>query len=154
MTQQAGFFISIYQGGSGASARAEINQGELISYTAKADEQGIRDLLRHYATIAITANLSSSQKRDTLASDAARGLIAANDDVITIRGRIGIAEEQTGNALTRLDAQKTVATNAYNDLVGRDQFEAAALLQQLESQLQASFVLSSRISQLSLINFI
>jgi flagellar hook-associated protein 3 FlgL len=57
-------------------------------------------------------------------------------------------------AQARLDAEYTALGETYNERTARDPYEAATLLQQLESQLQASYLLTARISRLTLANYI
>jgi len=149
-----GFATSIYQGGAGNAPRAEISQGEIVAFAAKADEQAIRDVLRGLATIIVGAEQTPSADRDAALSEASGRLISASDGVTDIRARIGGAEERMRVASDRLGFEDLALTEAYNSKTARDPFEAASLLQQLESQLQATFVLTSRISQLSLVNYL
>lgn len=149
-----GYATNIYQGGAGNAPRTEISDGDIIAFSARADEQPIRDVIRGLATIAVGSEQAASTERDDVLLSAADRLFSANDGVINMRARIGVAEERMARASERLEFEHLALNEAYNNKTARDPFEAAALLQQLESQLQASFVLTSRMSQLSLVNFI
>ncbi|WDI31528.1 flagellin [Hyphococcus flavus] len=153
-TPGGGFDTNIYLGGSGDAARTEISDGELVSYSAKADEQPIRDLLRNLSTIVVAEENTGFVDRNTALSTAATGLIEAGNSVAEIRSRIGAAEERMVAAQTRLEAEHAALGETYNERTARDPYEAATLLQQLETQLQTSYLLTSRISQLSLSNYI
>ncbi len=149
-----GFATTIYQGGAGDAARVQISEGEVVSYSAKADEPAMRDLLRSLSSIVVASEQFPSTDRDTTLNTATIGLIEAANGVTAIQGRIGGAEERMQAALTSLDAESTALGTAYNDRVSRSPVEAAIRLQQLESQLESAFVLSARISQLTLVNFL
>ncbi|WP_428408787.1 flagellin [Hyphococcus sp.] len=149
-----GFATTIYTGGTGNAARTEIADGELVDYSAKADEQAVRDLLRHLATVVVADQQASFVDRDLALSTAAGGLIQADSDIVAIRSRIGAAEERIAAADSRLEAEATAYSLTYNEHTARDPYEAASLLQQIESQLQASYLVTSRISLLSLANFL
>ena len=69
-------------------------------------------------------------------------------------GRVGVAEERMATVQARNEASDVTLNLAYNKLAGRDQFEAAAELSQLESQLQISFLATARLANLSLVNFL
>lgn len=153
-TAGGGFETNIYVGGAGNAARTEISDGELISYSAKADEQPVRDLLRSFATLIVAEEETGFVDRDAALSTAASGLIEASDAVALIRARIGASEERMAAAQTRLDAEHTSLAETYNERTARDPYEAATLLQQLETQLQTSFTLTARISRLTLANFL
>lgn len=153
-TPGGGFETNIYLGGDGDAARTEISDGELVSYSAKADEQPVRDLLRSLSTLVVAEEQTGFVDRDAALSSAAGGLIEANDNMALIRSRIGAAEERMVTAQSLLDAEHTALGETYNDRTARDPYEAATLLQQLETQLQTSFTLTARISRLTLANYI
>ena len=149
-----GFATGFYNGGAGNAPSSEIGNGEIVNANAKADEQEIRDVLRELATIAVAGTAPETAKRDAILSQAGTGLINAGANLTEIRSRIGVVENRLQVGLDQLDVEQTVLNEHYNDLTAVDQFEAASRLQQLETQLAASFTISSRISQLSLVNFL
>ena len=149
-----GFATSIYQGGAGDLASLEIAPGETIVATARADEQGVRDLLRGFAVLAVAGAAAPSTARDSTLMAAGSRLVAGADGVLDIRTRIGVEQARVGDVTSRLDAEEPVLTEAYNALTSRDPFEAAARLQALETQIDASFVLTARAARLSLTNYL
>ncbi len=149
-----GFATNIYQGGAGEAPRVEVGEGEVIAYSAKADEAAARDLLRSLSTIVVASGKGPSVDRDTTLKAAAVKLVEAGNGITNIQARIGGAEGRMQLALTTLDAENTALGLAYNERVSRDPYEAAARLQQLESQLESAFILSARVSQLTLVNFL
>ncbi|WP_425409231.1 flagellin [Hyphococcus sp.] len=153
-TPGGGFDTNIYVGGAGNAARTEISDGELVNYSAKADEQPVRDLLRSLTSLIVAEEQTGFADRDAALSAAATGLIESSNGVAEIRSRIGAVEERMVAAQARLDAENTALGETYNERTARDPYEAATLLQQLESQLQTSFILTARISQLTLSNYI
>lgn len=68
-------------------------------------------------------------------------------DLGVIQGRIALEQNQ-------LEIEETVVTRTFNQLTARDQYEAAAELQELETNLEASYLLTARLNQLNLLNFI
>lgn len=149
-----GFATGIYQGGAGDAPSVEISDGDLVAYSAKADEPAVRDLFRSLATIVVAAEVSPSPDRTQILSNAGEGIIEAGIGLTEIRSRVGAAEGRMQAALDRLNAEEPILTAAFNEKTSVDSFETASRLQQLEAQLQTSFVLTARISQLSLANFI
>ena len=53
-----------------------------------------------------------------------------------------------------LENEQTLLNQAFIDLAGKDQFEAAAQLRELEANLEASYLLTTRLSNLSILNFL
>lgn len=149
-----GFATSIYQGGAGDLASLEIAPGEAVNGTARADEPGIRDLLRGFAVLAVAGAAAPSGARDATLLAAGARLVAGADGVLDIRTRIGVEQARVADVASRLDAEEPVLIEAYNALTSRDPFEAAARLQALEAQIDASYVLTARASRLSLANYL
>lgn len=148
-----GFATNIYTGGAGDAARAEITNGELVNYSARADEQPVRDLLRGLSTLVIANEQTTWPDRSQALTAAGAGMLQATNDVVAVRSRVGAAEERMAATEARLSAEATALGVAYNERASRDPYEAASLLQALEAQLEASYVVTSRISQLSLTNY-
>ncbi len=153
-TPGGGFETNVYLGGAGEAARTEISSGELINYSAKADEQPVRDLLRNLSSLVVASEQLAWPERSDALSAAGAGLIQAVNDITTMRARVGAAEERMVAADARLEAEATALSASYNELTAVDPFEAASRLQALETQLEASYVATSRISQLTFANFI
>ncbi len=148
-----GFATNIYQGGTNKVAPVEISPGVRIDVSATAADQPIRDLLRGLAGIAVQQSASFADAKSFL-EDSAATTIAADGDVTQLRGVIGVGEAQIAAAVTRYEAEEAILTSLFNDKTGRDQFEAASELQLLESQLEASYLLTARLARLSITNFI
>lgn len=72
----------------------------------------------------------------------------------SLRSDIGVTQQRIEYQLKTLDIEETIYTSAFNALTARDQYEAASALKQLESSLEASYMLTSRLSSLSLLNYL
>ncbi len=149
-----GFATNIYTGGAGAAARTEISDGELVNYSAKADEQPVRDLLRNLSSLVVANEQTTWPERSDALSAAGAGLIQAANDITSMRARVGAAEERMLAADTRLEAEAVALSTTYNERTGVDPFEAASRLQALETQLEASYIATSRISRLTFANYV
>ncbi|MEX6634476.1 flagellin [Hyphococcus lacteus] len=149
-----GFETNIYLGGDGNAPRTEISDGELVEYSAKANEQPVKDLLRSLSTLVIADESDAWPDREDALTKAGAGMIAASEDMVEVRARVGAAEERMVSAVSRLEAEATALGATYNERTARDPYEAASMLQQLESQLEASYLVTSRISQLSFVNYV
>jgi flagellar hook-associated protein 3 FlgL len=71
-----------------------------------------------------------------------------------VRADRGVIQEQIEVEKESLNVEETIFTIALNNLSARDQYEAATALKQLESTLEASYLLTSRLSSLSLLNYL
>jgi flagellar hook-associated protein 3 FlgL len=75
------------------------------------------------------------------------GLIALEVD-------LGISSSTLQTINDKNESERTAINTAFQNLFGRDQYEAAAELQLLQTQLEASYAITSRLSNLSLTNFL
>ena len=149
-----GFETSIYLGGFNDGPEVELFDGSRIQYSVRANDQSIKDLLRAYAELAITATRAPSPERDTLINDAATRLIGADALLVQTRASLGVAEERLGRSVEIYEAERTALADAYNEKTAVDETKVATELRQLENQIEAAFVLTARISSLSLTNFL
>lgn len=148
------FQSSIYTGGAGPAPTIEIARGERLQFTLRADDPSIKDLLRGLSLIAAAGAAPPSTLRDSALSSGAAAALAGDDALTLRRTEIGVAEQRAGEAARLLEEEEAVLTEAFNALTSRDPFEAASRLQSLEAQLNASLVITARLSQLTLANFL
>ena len=85
---------------------------------------------------------------------AAAQLREAQTELINTRADRGLVQEQIALDLDVLSSEEIILNNALSGIIGRDQFEAATELRELQTQLEASYLLTNRLSNLSLLNFI
>ncbi|MDP1556258.1 MAG: flagellin [Hyphomonas sp.] len=89
-----------------------------------------------------------------MVNTAAQALTSGLTALTNLRADRGVAQEQLTRQKESLDIEETIFTSAFNALTARDQYEAASALKQLESTLEASYLLTSRLSSLSLLNYL
>ncbi len=88
-----------------------------------------------------------------LQSAAAR-LSSGEAALTSLRSDRGVIQEQITNRQSALDLEETILTSHFNALTTRDQYEAASELRELEANLEASYLLTARLSNLTLLNFL
>ena len=127
------------------------------SDSVSAADPAITNLIKGFAVLSLAQsdqNFALIDNNPEILQNAAGGLLNAETEVTNLRASQGLKQEQIARAQTALDTEETILTRSFNALTGRDQFEAASELQQLETNLEASYLLTSRLSNLSLLNFI
>jgi flagellar hook-associated protein 3 FlgL len=149
-----GYATSIYRGGVGDLASLEVATGETVVGTARANELAIKDSLRGLSMLAVAGGAPPSAARDATLATAGATLLKGADGALDLMTRIGIEQQRTASARTRLESEEAALTEAYNALTARDPYEAASRLQAIEAQIEASYVATSRLSRLSLANFL
>lgn len=151
-----GFATSIYQGGDGEAPAVELAPGVRLQSAVKADAQPIKDMIRGFAVLASYETLpsGSAAERDALAKSAAELSLKAETKLTDLRATIGVAEARIAERKSEYQAEETALTKLFNSKVARDPYEAAAELQLYENQLEASYVITARLGNLSLANYL
>lgn len=120
-------------------------------------DPAITDLVKGLATLAIAKDNPDhavlAPPSDVL-SNGANQVLAATDLVINLQVTTGSKQEQIATRQQTLVSESTILTQSLSNLINKDQFEAATELRQYEAALEASYILTSRLSNLSLTNFI
>ncbi len=152
-----GFATNIYQGGANDAPASFLADGSKIKFPIRADNQTLRDTMRGLAIMAVTKDsghsIDSTQFKDifTQGTDA---ISRSTEAIIQLESRIGVSEGLIEKADEQQRAESLSLGTAINGLIGRDQFDAATELKQLEAQLEASYLVTSRLSNLRLTNFL
>ncbi|KCZ92215.1 flagellin [Hyphomonas johnsonii] len=117
----------------------------------------IINIVRGLTVMALSA---PSENLTLLAGDsptvhtAAETLSAGQTGLTNLRAEVGISQAGIARTKESLDLEETVLTANFNELTARDQYEAASELRELQSNLEASYLLTSRLANLSLLNFL
>lgn len=149
-------FGAFYQGDVPLSP-TPIAAGEMVDLSTTAMDQALRDTLAGFAMAALIdrgALAGDPLERGRLAQQAGQQLISTEDARTTLRARIGTVEAQIETARTRNSAELTALEVLRSDLGSVDPYEAATRLQTLQSQLESLYLVTSRVSRLSLTEFL
>ena len=152
-----GFATMGYAGDTGSVVTQRIGQQETMTLDGRADDAGLRKMLKSAAFAAVSDVMSVSlvqSVRAALVSEGGEALFTASDQVRQISARIGEDEARIEELSTMRAAQKTTFSMARNALVNADSFETATYLQSVQQQLELHFTATARMSRLSLVNFL
>ncbi len=149
---------------SGTPARetslARIDDNRLVAYGARADEDAFSTIIKQFA-ILTSATFDpagdNDQKRYTAMSDRVRSTLSNSESAKTIDrviGELAIAQNALGEADDRHISTDNMATNFLGQIETADLNEAATKILALQTQLQASYQVTSMLSNLSLANFL
>jgi flagellar hook-associated protein 3 FlgL len=131
--------------------------GEDVDLGVTAQDPALRDVLAAAALAALagTTPLGTTDldRTDTLRIAAERGL-AANDRLTQLRARIGTAESTIERAETRTSSRLAALELARSELTDVDPFAAATRAQEVQTQLEALYTLTARLSRLSLVEYL
>ena len=152
-----GFATMGYLGDTGAPLARRIDEGVTVDVPARADHPAIKDMLRQAAVVALSADPALGLASSTavrLVTGAAPGLLTSSTALISLRAEVGLAEERVAASVARNGAMVTALTTMRNDLALVDPYETAIALKEAETRLEMQFVLTARLSGLSLVNFL
>jgi flagellar hook-associated protein 3 FlgL len=134
---------------------SRISTTEVVSSSTTANSDGMRKfaLASVIATELLGADVSSDVR--TAVSAAATSYIGeAISGIDAQRSDLGISEARVKKANTSLASQIKLVTTHISDLEGIDTYEASTRMNTLLTQIETSYTLTSRLQQLSLINFL
>jgi flagellar hook-associated protein 3 FlgL len=149
-------FGAFYQGGDPLSP-APIAPGEAAELSTTAMDPALRDTLAGFAMAALLdrgALAGNAEERGRLAQQAGQQLISTGDARTTLQARIGTVEAQIEGARTRNSAEGTSLGILRSDIGSVDPYEAATRLQTIQSQLESLYLVTARVSRLSLTEYL
>ena len=152
-----GFQTNMYLGGANAAPPLRLSDGSIIEVDVRGDNSVIKDTLRGLAVLASadsSAFPAGSPPYNEVFQSGINAIAEGVGGLIAMQGDLGVFSETIEKADARDAFEKLTLSAAYQAIVGRDQFEADAELQQLQVQLEASYVITSRLADLTLTNFI
>jgi flagellar hook-associated protein 3 FlgL len=147
---------TFYQGGAPLS-NAPIAPGESADLSTTALDPAIRDTLAGFAMAALLDRgmlAGNPEERARLAERAGQELLTTEDARITLAARIGSVEAQVEAARTRNGAEETALGILRSDIGSVDPYEAASRLEAARSQLESLYLVTARVSRLSLVEFL
>ncbi len=149
---------------SAANARetaiARVDENSLVAYGARADEEPFANLVKQFAVMS-SASFDAASENDAARYKAMTDRVSANlsgflkaDSLDRVIGELSIAEGSLEGAEQRHIASDNMVTDFLADIETADINEVGAKLLSLQTQLQASYQVTSMLSRLSLANFL
>lgn len=148
------FQTTYYQGSTNAGPDRQVSESRRLGVDASALDEGVRDTLRGLALFVTADAIAGVEEAEELKLAAAERLNQAGMDIIEQQTIIGAAEEDAANLLAYNESEKATYELMLIDLVGVDQADAATRAQLLETQLQAIYLTTVRMANLSLANYL
>lgn len=153
----AGFADVGYQGSDRSLAAVAISDYESAKFDIRADDPALRDMLRTVALVAIADDPAlglSQAERGELYQKSVSAALGAQDGVIDLQARTGMTERLVETVSARNSAEHSALELAHNGLMAADPYQNATELEAVQFQLQSLYAITSRMSQLSLVNFL
>lgn len=129
----------------------DITTGTSVS----ANEDGFRDLMLSAVVAREMYNAPLSQEaRDSAAEFAITKAKSAGSEITSAQARVGLIENRIEKQNETMTSQVDVLTLLSNNLEGVDPYEAATRVNQLITQIEASYATTVRIQQLSVLRYL
>lgn len=149
-----GFTQDIYQGSTGAGPRLHISDNQSLSPLPKADDPVFKDIMQGLAMISESISAGTEAEQKAIAEAGMNLIDTGLENLLRIEARLGATRQNVDQIDSALQAEEQLLTASEQRLLGVDTFEAAARLQALEGQLQASYTITGRLGSLNLTNFL
>lgn len=153
----AGFDSLIYQGSSDALAPFRIAESEDISIDVRANSEELKNVIRQLALAGLSDDpvlAIDATERNALLRAAGEELFTAQDDLTALRANVGFTEARIDQVATRNASERTSLEYAKGSLLAADPFETVTRLEEVQFQLQSLYTVTSRSSELTLVNFL
>lgn len=149
-----GFETAIYQGSVSDGPRLHVTDTQSYDPIPKADDPVFRDIMRGFAMIAGATQYADDADKLAMMEAGLDVLDQTLDGIIAMETRLGASQESIERIEESLTREASLVAAAEDAMLGRDTFDAAAELQALEGQLEASYTVTGRLGSLSLANFL
>jgi flagellar hook-associated protein 3 FlgL len=150
-----GFQAQVYRGTTDTSPVA-LGPDESATLDVTAADPALRGTLKGLILGALMSDpdYAGHGHQIALARLAGESLIASVNDRTNLSARIGVAEERLSMAQSRHSAEQLVLQQGRSDLIAVDSYETVTRLQATEARLDMIYTLTSRLSRLSLADYL
>ncbi len=142
------------------SANVRIDKSISLSFGARADEEPFRKIVQNLSVLA-AESFSETDPNDQARYGELRNRVSSElaykppaTSVLQLVAEFGQKQGVLGKIQERHTATKNTTGEILGEIENADSFEVSAQILQLQTRLQASFEISARLSQLSLLQFL
>ena len=147
-TAEPSFF---YQGDDN-QVKARIDEGVTLEYGVKANNEGFEKLIRAIRLVKST-DLTDARVLDKF-QHALNLLNESADKIAAVELNTGVKFQQLASTTRSLKDTKSILDGVVDEIERADTFEAVSILNQVQTQLEASYATAVRVSSLSLTRFL
>jgi hypothetical protein len=146
-------------GSARATATAQIDQSLVVSYGARADEDGIRALVQNMATLAAVTISPSDPNASDLSGALNQRLIAnmsapGTQTITDIETEVASAQNSVSAAKSRHQQTTATLSDFLQQITGVSNEDVGAQILALQTRMQASMQTTALLFQTSLVNYL
>lgn len=156
MDAGGGFEAGGYLGDTGPVMEHRLGDGRTALVDARADDVALREVLAATALAALVGRgvlAGDAAGRTDLLRESGARLIGASEGLTLVQARLGRAEEIVEESATRQAAERTALAIQRNEMVAADPFETASRLQEVQTRLETSYMVTARLARLTLAEY-
>ena len=142
-------------GSASPRVTARIDETTVLAYGIQANDPAFTDLLRGLAMIAATdpAEIADPEAYRVWVGTAATAVSDGIAGLLDLETRLGTQQQVVEQTLSTQRDRQDLYNSQVLSLEGVDPYEAATRLNSLQTQLEATYAVTSRLSRLSFLNF-
>lgn len=152
-----GFDTIAWQGGTGSAAPALLGEGQEEQTGLTAREPALREVLAGLALLALAAEgvgPAADAERRALVTAGSLRLDRGEDALIRLRSDLGASQARIEEARVAAEAARTGAEMERSRLTAADPYRAATELQSVQTRLEQLYILTARLSRLTLSEYL
>ncbi len=149
--------VFAWQGGDGTPPDTLLAEGQSASAGVSALEPAIRETLAGLAMAVLATDEPTPlppEERGELISRAGRQVLSSESDLIGLRARLGAEQARIEEARVSAETTRSALEMEYGRLVEADPYRTATELEATNLQLESLYILTARMSRLSLTEFL
>ena len=143
---------SFFYKGDNNQVKARIDEGVTLEYGVKANDEGFEKLIRAIRLVKST-DLSDANVLGKF-QHALNLLNESADNIAAVELNTGVKFQQLASTTQSLKDTKSILDGVVDEIERADTFEAVSILNQVQTQLEASYATAVRVSSLSLTKFL
>ena len=140
---------------SDQNLQSRISSSEQVESSTNANQLAYRKLAKTYVMLADLGVQTLNKETYAAIVDSAAGISGQTiQDLAKVQAKLGTSAARVVDANDRMTSQQSIMTNQISNLEEVDPIEAAIRVNLLFTQLQASFALTARVQNLTILNFL
>lgn len=157
MDAGGGYETLAWQGGTGNAPSVLLSEGQSAQTGVTALDPAIRETLTGLALAALASEGAASfpeTDQRLLVTAAAQKMLSGEGNLIELRARLGAEEARIQDARVTAEATRSSLQIEYGRLVEVDPYETATKLETVTTRLESLYILTARMSRLSLTEYL
>ena len=153
-------FTSLFSGSAWSAASSQtmttsIAPGQSVSTSVSANQSAFQSVSQAYTMLAaFTGDGMSADAKAAVVSTASSLVSTGIAGLTEVQAGVGVTQSLISQTDTQISAQSTLLKSSASDLDSVDTYALSSRVTQLQTQLEASYSLTSRLQQLSLVNYL